>query len=231
MKEKSDKSKLREGRGIIDGDSYAAWRRASEAKSMGTSVMLYDPIAKRSVSLLSMAEKKVFWALRFREDVEAIYEQFPLSNTALVDHICQENHIPRYNHILSTDFLVKLRDGSYQAISVKPTRKVFDKNNPKYRSVANRQGVEKAYWNHYNIPWRIAFAEDFDDVVATNIESCTLFWNQGMVRDEPSILKHLIAHHIVTLPMDKPIPFVDVCKEIDVRRIYEDYKQQKTITA
>lgn len=51
---KSDKSKLREGRCIGEGKGYIGFIKANEASSIGTSCMIYDPIEKRTVDVLSM---------------------------------------------------------------------------------------------------------------------------------------------------------------------------------
>lgn len=227
MREKTDLNKLLEGRGMIDGNSYAAWRRASEAKSTGTSVMLNDPISNRSVSLLSQGERYVYWMLRFHPQVAEIYEQAPLLDTQLVNALCYEYGIPGYQKILSTDFIVKSTEGAWQGISVKPDRKYFDPKNSSYTKRVNRQVVEKEYWKAKGVPWKIIFAEDVNKEVAINIESCMLFWDDRLVHNETSMLKHLIAHKIIQVQMDKPIPFTDLVREYDVRRVYADYKNNQ----
>ena len=228
MREKSDSSKHKEGRGIISGDSYAAWRRASEAKSIGTSVMLYDPIAKRSVSLLSQGEKRVYWVLRASSNVVDIYEQFPM-NKAEVDQICKKYGIPVYRKVLSTDFLVHMADDTYRAISVKPDRQIFaDKDSRSYAKLINRQGVEQVYWESHGIPWDIIYSEDIGPVRVANIEAVMLFWDDTYVHDRTSMLKHLIAHGVIRVPMDKPIAFAAMADEMkEVERLYADYTDRR----
>ena len=223
MREKSDASKIREGRGIISDDSYAAWKLAREAKSRATSCMMYDPISKRSVSCLSQLERHLFWLLRFSQEVDQVYEQFPMDK-GVVDALCQGLGYHKYNKILSTDFLVKKTDGTYHAISVKPSKDVFDvKKHSSAGRTYKRQAVEKAYWENAGIPWTLVTGDKINPVIAVNISSCMVFWDKRLVTDETSMLKHLIAHHKLVFPMDKPIPFVDVAKSMDVRRLYEDY--------
>ena len=228
MREKSDENKIREGRGVITGTSYAAWRRVSEAKSTGTSVMLYDPIAKRSVSLLSQGEKRVYWMLRTSSKVADIYEQFPMDKNEIAS-ICRQYKIPVYKNVLSTDFLVHMTDDTYRAISVKQNRKIFaDKGSPSYVRLINRQGVEKTYWESHCIPWQIVYSEDIDPVRVANIEAVMLFWDSTYVNNRTSMLKHLIAHGVIWVPMDKPIAFAAMADELkEVDRLYADYTSQR----
>ena len=108
MREKTDESKILEGRGVITGARYSAWKQAREAKSAGTSSMTYDPVVGRTVHTLSEAETKVFWALRYNPQVIEIFEQFPMDRDEITA-ICRSLGIPAYGHVLSTDFLVQMQ--------------------------------------------------------------------------------------------------------------------------
>lgn len=227
MREKSDASKLREGRGLIIGSSYEAWRRANEAKSSGTASLIYDPISGRSVSVLSSGEERVFWKLRWSPNVDEIYEQYPM-NKALTDQICKDYKLPRYNHILSTDFLVQKTDGSYVAISVKSSRKEFDQTKRRYDSLVRRQTVEKLYWENMSVPFWILFADEIDNTETRNIKAIMKYWPAYYCVDRIGRLKHLIAHRVIDVSMDKPIRYGDLAREIDVDRLFAKLVKEKT---
>ena len=98
MREKSDKRKKRDGRGIIAQDHYEAWKTARESKSSGTACAVYDPIQHRTVNLLSQGEVKVFWTLRFFPEIQNIYEQVPLRQ-GIVDAILLILLFDKYGNI------------------------------------------------------------------------------------------------------------------------------------
>ena len=233
MKEKSEKSKLKEGRGIISPAHYKAWKQAREAKSIGTASMIYDPIVGRTVHTLSEAETKVFWALRYKPEVIEIYDQFPMDRSEITA-ICHSIGIPAYSRVLSTDFLVHMEGDRYIAISVKENRREFDpKKNKKYEQLIRRQAVEKIYWEkNYNIPFRIIFGDEISNVLANNIENVMKFWDPRFVTNTVSRLKHLIAHGVISVPLDDDyIRFGDLARQYDVEGLYEAYREENEWSA
>lgn len=227
MKEKTDQSKLLEGRGRITNTQYAAWRQAREAKSIGTSSMIYDPIVGRTVHTMSEAETKVYWALRYKPQVIEIFEQFPMDKDE-VTAICRSLRIPAYNHILSTDFLVQMTGDRYCAVSVKENRSEFDPKNPDYAKLVRRQAVEKIYWEkNYDIPFKIIFGDEVSNVLANNIENVMKFWDPRFVTNTASKLKYLIAHGVIDIPLDDDyIRFGDLARQYDVDGMYENYRKE-----
>ena len=221
MKEKTDQSKLLEGRGRITDTQYAAWRQAREAKSIGTSSMIYDPIVGRTVHTMSEAETKVYWTLRYKPQVIEIFEQFPMEKSE-TDAICRSLGIPIYNHILSTDFLVQMTDDRYCAVSVKENRSEFDPKNPNYAKLVRRQAVEKIYWDkNYNIPFRILFGDEVSAVYANNVENIMKFWDHRFVTNDISKLKYLMAHGVIDVPLND-----DYLRFGNLSRMYEDYRKE-----
>lgn len=228
MREKSDKTKIKEGRGRITEAGYSAWRQAREAKSTGTSSMIYDPVVGRTVHTLSEAETKVFWALRYQPEVVEIYEQFPMER-AETDAICRNLGIPAYGHILSTDFLVEMKGDRYAAISVKVNRREFEpEKNRRYNQLIRRQAVEKIYWEkNYDIPFKIIFGDEVSDVLANNIENVMKFWDPRFVTNTTGKLKYLIAHGVIDIPLDDDyIRFGDLARQYDVDGMYENYRKE-----
>lgn len=226
MREKTDKSKLKDGRGILNGNSYEAWKTARESKSVGTACAVYDPIQKRTVNLLSVGEKKTFWVLRFLTP-NRILEQVPM-DAAVVSSICEELGVRRYSSILSTDFLVENADRRAVAISVKPNASSFDTTTRTGKKNITRNDVEVRYWAQHGVPHHVVFADEIDMDFAMNIKDVMTYWDDVWVNDPTSMLMHMIARHVIQIPLDKGrIPFRKIAETIHVEDYYEAYKRQK----
>lgn len=225
MREKSDKSKLRDGRGILTESSYEAWKTAREAKSSGTACALYDPIQKRTVNLLSQGEKKVFWVLRYITE-KHILEQFPL-DAGIVREICDEMCVRRYGSILSTDFLVEGNSGRVVAFSVKPNASVFDPNSKTGNRNIIRNEVEVRYWSKKGVDHHVVYSDEISIDYAMNIKDVMTYWDDAFVRDPVSKLMHMIARHVIVVPLDKGrLSFKELASKLPVEEYYETYKSQ-----
>ena len=208
MRQKSDKKKLAEGRCLGVGSDYVGFIRANEEKSTGTATEIYDPIADRTVDVLSMGEKYFFWIMRYRDDVKEIREQMVL-NPDTVRKICEAKEFRVPIKCLTTDFLVTYKDGSSVAYSVKSDRKVLDKDtyrNPgSYEELLIRQYIEKCYWEQHGVDFRIVFSNELNTVMAQNVAACMLFYDRKYVTDTETKLKYLIAHKKIQIPMEQEI--------------------------
>ncbi len=204
MKQKSDAKKRQEGRCLGTGDLYVGFIKANEIGSIGTSTAIYDPIAGRTVDTLSMGEKEFFWIMRFRDDVEQIQEQMMLSSET-VRNICEEHgfRIPR--NILSTDFLITFRNGIRIAYSIKSGADGFNLDSPKYGKLLIRQYIEMEYWKRYGIDFRIVLRENLNKTLAVNIEHCMAYYDPAHVQGEEAMLKYLVAHKALAIPLDREI--------------------------
>lgn len=228
MREKSEQSKIRDKRGVITTEGYTAWKTASESKTWGKASKIYDPVVGRTVHTLSSAETKVFWRLRFLPEVKEIYEQFPMDKDE-VTAICHFLGMPAYSRRLSTDFIVKLRDEKCIAICVKHNSSVYDAlKNPKYEKDIKRLMVEKIYWKeNYGIPVRVLYGDEMGDVYVNNIKNVMHFWDPRFVTNRVSLFKHLLARHVIELPMDCDyLRFGDLAEEYDVEALYEAHHKK-----
>lgn len=225
MREKSDKSKLRDGRGILTDKSYEAWKTAREAKSTGTACALYDPIQQRTINLLSQGERKVFWALRYITD-NRILEQFPL-DAETIREICDEMGVRKYSSILSTDFLAESNSGKVVAISVKPNASVFDLSTKNGNRNFVRNEVEVRYWARQGVDHIVVYSDQIGIDYANNIRDVMSYWEEKWINDAVGMLMHLIARHIIRIPLDKGrIPFKQIASSIPVEEYYEIYRRQ-----
>lgn len=229
MKQKSDGKKLQEGRCLGAGDRYVGFIKANEIGSIGTSTAVYDPIADRTVDTLSMGEKEFFWIMRYRDDVELIQEQMMLSSDT-VRKICEEHGFRAPRNVLSTDFLITFRDGSRVAYSIKSGSDDFNPDSPKYGKLLIRQYIELEYWKRYGVNFKIVLRENLNKTLAVNVEHCMAYYDPAHVVGEEAMLKYLVAHKAVSVPMDREIVrFASIVKgnEEKIREAYRRYRDGK----
>lgn len=227
MREKTDASKLRDGRGNLKGDVYEAWKTARESKSIGTASAVYDPIQRRTVNLLSVGESKTFWVLRFML-TGRILEQYPM-NKRVVDEVCDELGIRRYSKILSTDFLAEKPNGGAVAISVKPSASVFSEGTHNHQRYINRHAVEARYWSKLGVPHHLIYSDEIDIDYVGNVKDVMCFWDDMWVRGDPAnMLMHMIARHVIQIPLDQGrLPFKLIAQQIKVEDMYDTYQRYK----
>lgn len=229
MKQKSDKKKLQEGRCLGEGSEYIGFIKANEAKSTGTATEIYDPIENRTVDVLSMGEQEYFWIMRYRDDVQTIREQMRLDKD-IVKEVCQQRGFKSPTKILSTDFRISFANGRELACSVKASRKEFDSGRvqkEKYEKLLIRQTIEQEYWKKFGIEFRIVFRDELNHVLAKNIGTCMRFYKPEMVTGIEDQLKYLLAHKVLSIPMDREIlRFSKLVngKENEIAELYRRYR-------
>lgn len=226
MKRKSDKTKLAEGRCLEGGNQYVGFIKANEIGSIGTSTEIPDPIAGRTVDVLSMGEKEFFYIMRFRDDVDLIQEQMRLSSE-VVRKICEEHGFRIPQNTLSTDFLVTFYDGSRTAYSIKSGINEFNPQASSYNALLIRQYIELEYWKRHGVKFQIVLRENLNGILAANIANCMAYYNSAHVVSEETMLKYLVAHKAVQIPMDqKIIRFASLVKgnESGIREAFRRYR-------
>ena len=227
---KSDKSKLREGRCIGEGKDYVGFIKANEASSIGTSCMIYDPIEKRTVDVLSMGERDFFYTMRLRDDVTSIREQVML-DPVTVTGICIKNGYRIPKHVLSTDFIVTFADGTETAYSIKADRSEIDKDSRKYRNSPRayekamiRHHIEQLYWRGFGAGFRFVFRNEIDQTLVLNTAQVLMFYDAKNVSCEAHMYMWLVAHKIIRIDLsDHIIRFPELVRgsEDKVRELYE----------
>ena len=229
MKEKSDISKILEGRCQGKGADYVGFKKANEAHSSGTASEIYDPVAKRTVDTLSTGETMLFWLLRYDERVAEIREQFMLLPD-LAAEAARQLGIRTPARILTTDFLVLYDDGKLTAYSVKYSRRELDPETKKGRRAIRRQALEQRYWKNLGVRFRIVFTEEMDRVRAANIQDCMAAYDSTWVTAVDQKYRWLIAHHIVEIDMSKPVSYAGIAaeNEEEICRLYEIHRRKET---
>jgi len=211
-KMKCDKNKMKEGRCRGHNEDYIPWIKANEAKSIATASIVWDPIAKRPVHLLSRGEECFYWQLRFDPNVLEIREQYAMFDTKRVKRICKEFESYRGPSVItSTDFLVDYIDGSTVAYSVKykrsETEESFFLKREKYQNFLYRQFMEKKYWEEEGTIFKLIFSDELNQVLSENISNVMLYFDRSSVHNDSTLFLHYIANHLIDVPMDHEILF------------------------
>lgn len=204
---KSYKKRIEEGRCQGVGVEYTPFITSREARSIGTSSSIYDPIEGRLVHVLSTVESNFYYVLRWNPEIKYIREQY-LLDTEVMKKIAKELGISASNYY-TTDFLVDYQDGSQRAYSVKKSKNVFDADNREYRgnnkrvSLINRQKMEWIYWESQGIPFSIVTQEDINLNLVVNVKNVMSCYQELRVTNKVQKLMYLIAHRIIDVPMDR----------------------------
>lgn len=228
MKEKSSINKILEGRCRGAGVDYVGFKKANESHSRGASAELHDPIAGRTVDVLSNGERFLFWTLRFDEHVVEIREQH-LLHPQIVARAATELRLSIPKEILTADLLVLYDDGKIVAYSVKANRREIDLDTAKGRKNIRRQALEMRHWQMLGVEFRIVFTEEMDRRRAENIESVMSYYDRKWVETPDQMYKYLIAHHVVEVDLSRLIPFAKISRENEeqIRALYARETRRK----
>lgn len=203
MLSKSNKAKIKEGRGKGNGANYLPWLTTSEVSSVGTCSNPIDWKTGRTVELLSQGEAYFWHILRWNDSVVDIREQYPLE-LEMTLKICDEfgvKHPHNRNTYMTSDFYVTYIDGTEKIFSIKPSNKVMDN-----RRTKEKLSIESIYWKQYrNIDYEIIFKEDMNIILAENIRFVCAYYDRNKVFDKASMLKHLIATKKIKVDMKTEI--------------------------
>lgn len=154
--------------GIINIDApweYQPWIRAQHLyKGKGRRHVLRDPkYPQRTIHLLSDLEREVYYMLRKYQNVEEVFEQYPLDLQTTTE-ICERTNITHPRHpkskeliVMTTDFLVVARIENKQelrAYAVKPSGELRDSR------VLEKLKIEQLYWESLKVPWCVIDEQD-----------------------------------------------------------------------
>jgi hypothetical protein len=176
---------LKEGRGMGRGADYKPWINANRASSKGYSFSVTGRTTGRRHQLLSGWEFGTFQIVDRRRDVIDIREQFPLLPlhvpVALAKNLGLRAPRPREGgiHVMTTDFLIDMADGSRLAVAVKPFTTLLERK--RTREIL---AIEQAYWAALNVPFQVVTDKEITQDMIYNLDAIYSF------RDAPSVLDH-----------------------------------------
>ncbi len=211
MQNKSNETRIKEGRCRGYGKDYKPFYTANERSSRGTSSLIWDPIDKRMVSVLSNVERNFFYHLRWDDSIVSIREQYLLDIDAVNRALNNlgRRAVPK-DRCYTTDFLVDCIDGTEHAYSVKWDREVFNPDSIRYvgrprayEKMKKRQEMEAEYWRLKDVPFSIVTGDDFDQFEAENISFILGFYGEDYIVTGEQKLLYLIAHKAIAVPLNE----------------------------
>lgn len=222
--EKSNKSKLKENRGIIDltnPKDYVPWIKTREfTRGEGTRYCIKDFYNGRPIHLMSGLEKDYFLITRWNNKVLEVFEQVPLLPLELTQKISKEcgylhpkNPKTSEDIIMTTDFLilVKRDDGSVEwfARAVKPKKEL------KKKRIREKLDIEFRYWKNNGIKWAVITEDNINKTFADNIELIRNGFEYKETDKNPiNALKYLIASKKILVDMEKKLDLQEIKKII-----------------
>jgi hypothetical protein len=171
---KSDKARIKEGRGKGKGDEYKPFIKGHEFSSDGIIHRLTGWKQRRIHQLFSNLEYYVFLISQFSDKVIDIREQVPLLPLKSTIQIANElgiKHPAEHNQqgnetVRTTDFIFTVNEGDLIkdiAKSVKPSENLKD---ARTRELLK---IEEVYWGKRNIEWSIITEKEINKTMAENI--------------------------------------------------------------
>jgi len=166
---------VKQGRGQGEGENYIPWFTAKQVSSIGKTFRPKGVKNGREHLFLSEWEYFYFLLLDWSDMVTDVREQFPLLDSQL-DNIEETIEIARIldvEHpiepstnelkVITTDFLVKLVDGSEVAVSFKPFKKITARE-------VEKMEIERIYWERRGVIWELITDRDVPVTYAKNVE-------------------------------------------------------------
>nr|WP_253300819.1 TnsA endonuclease N-terminal domain-containing protein [Paenibacillus lautus] len=155
--------------------SYNPWFTAKQVSSSGKTFRPKGIKNGREHLFLSEWEYFYFLLLDWSDSVVDVREQFPLLDSQL-DNIEETIEIakvlnvahpiePKTNElkVITTDFLVRFRDGSEVAVSFKPFKKITARE-------VEKMEIERIYWERRGVLWELITDKDVPVMYAKNVE-------------------------------------------------------------
>lgn len=151
------------------GEKYTPFIKVKNVKgrmSRGTEVVSYK--TKRTHHFLSDIEYNYFLYLEWSDDVVDIREQFPL-NLRSTQEIALGMNVKHpadkgSDVVMSTDFVITLKNGKSLARTVKPASELDKKR------VLEKLSIEREYWSKLDVDWGIVTEKEIDKVFVNNIQ-------------------------------------------------------------
>ena len=166
--------RIKQGRGMGTGSEYKPWLTVHDFPSNSRVHRIWDPRLNRMRDLLSDLEEKVYYFYWWSSKITQIREQFPLLPQEETISIAQEFGLehPRdpktkYPTVMTTDFFLdceSLTGKVHYARTVKPASQLKNPN------VIGKFEIERIYWEHRGINWKIVTEADIPFNTTFNVK-------------------------------------------------------------
>ena len=163
--------RFKDGYGRGEKDSYIPWLSVPSFSSRGISRRVPSRGKARHHHLLSNVEYKAFLACQWLDGVEDIREQFPLWPLEETEEIARDlgfKHPGPSNdrpQLMTTDLLLTMRNGSFEAISVKTAGEL------KSRRTLEKLEIERRYWEIRGIRWNLVTERELPEALDANLRA------------------------------------------------------------
>jgi hypothetical protein len=193
---KKYKTKIKDGQGVGEGIDYTPWYEGTEyvpktgiytspeerEKKLGNNGRKKGITIPRIHHLLSSYEIFLFTVFDLNPKIIDIREQFPLLKLEAVSDIFKYFNIKQRQseepHVLTTDFLIRLKDRSELAVTFKPTEFLSKRQMQLFQ-------VEKEYWNRNGIDWKLCTEKELPRSKSYIKNINALHNSLVLLRDEP----------------------------------------------
>jgi hypothetical protein len=229
---KTDDARYHELRGTRYGKSYKAWLNVVEISgTTGRSHRVLGIFSNRKHELFSDLEEYYFLLTQWNDDVLDVREQFPLLPIEQTELIAEEQNIRHpcilkkkrvipgcksshyvyvnENIVMTTDFLITLRNGTNIARSIKSST---DLNN---KRVVEKLFIEEQYWKMKGIEWKIVTDESIPRDMALNIKllmgACLWYRSSEVNEDQLMAIKRALIQ-----TEGEENDYIEICKQIDI---------------
>lgn len=162
---------IKEGRGLGERGAFTPWILGHELSSRGKTHRVVGWKTGRTHHFLSDIEWNFFLAADWSPTVVDIREQFPLLPLSRTVDIAKnlnvrhpQNSKNKREYVMTTDFVLTMKDGSTIAVSIKPSQELSKK------SVWEKFEIERLYWSERGITCDMATEKQLCLPLSRNIE-------------------------------------------------------------
>ncbi|UOQ84650.1 TnsA endonuclease N-terminal domain-containing protein [Gracilibacillus salinarum] len=166
---------LKEGRGQGIGKDYLPWNYTYNYSSKGRVSRIYGLKTNRVHHLHSDNQYRAFLLFEFNSSVIDIRESFPLLD---VDEVIDDKEDLRFDkfldketkepYLLTTNFLLTVKDANGEEKDI--ARTVKNTTELKRKITFEKLEIERRYWQHKGIDWKVITEKQLPRQLAKNIE-------------------------------------------------------------
>lgn len=216
---KSDKYRLKEGRGSGREENYMPWLKIHEVPSEGLSSRIVGWKIRRIYQFMSNLERDYFFIAQWEDSVIDIREQFPLlplEETILIAKELSIKH-PTINKlqgqevVLTTDFVITINEGKKVrdiARTIKPVNKLSERVKEKYQ-------IEENYWIKRKIDWGIVTENQINQQKAKNIRFIYRFYFWDEINKSTNIQLEKIRYDFCNILIKNNLNVTNTINQFD----------------
>ena len=165
------RSALARGHGGDAAPAHAPYLTIRSFSSRGFASAVANPDGSRAEHVMSRLEKGYLLLKRRDPNVVERREQVPLLPIEETEEIARTLGIrplrtpKRQPYVLTTDLVVRYRDGREEAAFVRPVARLA-----RTRRAYDKMRVERVYWDRRGVDFRVITDEDVPGVIISNLE-------------------------------------------------------------